>query len=772
MSSTKKALNLLPPIPVPADNASIKLIEMSCCSSQKGIGITIIGLLLSLQAISQTTFIPPYKNIWAKAPENIPTRASTDAPLMGNGDVLATLGYQKDRLRFYITKNDFGRWVSKYGYGGKEFENAGSRIVAYFDIDLHDAAQKLNSSDARQIDDGSFSAGQNIWNGETTSVIDKNISVSSWVCATQNLIFIQAKALKSDVEISVHLSAPENPMAKLSEGQSKNIFWQTRSFAGDVDIPAAASVAVKSINYEGISKIILRKGKPLFLVLAVESSFKKEKPREYVMNKVSAITKKTIPSFVQQHNEWWKKYWQRSHVLLNDTVIMKSYYQGLYTMGACSRDMDFPPGIFGWITDDVPFWNNDYHLNYNFEAPFYALCAANRLQQALPYDAPILAFMPRGKWYARNVTHTRGVLYPVGIGPKGVEITRQIDTFYKHDHPNGIEKEGMFWQQRSNAAYALLNMGRYWYSTYDMNYAKKIYAYALSVAEFWEDYLKYEDGRYVIYNDAIHEGSGHDMNPILSLGLVRYVFSLMIDISGALHLNEKDIGKWKNILNHISQFPTQIRNGKKVFRYTEKGMDWYPGNGLGIQHIYPANAITLDSNIELLSIARNTIDEMQRWQDNNTSSSFFMAAIRVGYNADTIYSKLRGFIENTRPNGFVKNNVHGIENACIVANAIDEMLCMSVGNVIRLFPSLPEKLDASFYDQRAYGAFLVSAKRETGIISDVKIISEKGRPLTLINPWIDRRVKIIRSGKPAEILAGDRLVIATKENETIQLIPE
>lgn len=100
------------------------------------------------------------------------------------------------------------------------------------------------------------------------------------------------------------------------------------------------------------------------------------------------------------------------------------------------------------------------------------------------------------------------------------------------------------------------------------------------------------------------------------------------------------------------------------------------------------------------------------------------------------------------------------------------MLCMSVGNVIRLFPSLPDKVDASFYKLRAYGAFLVSAKREAGIVSHVKIISEKGRPLILINPWAGRRVKIVRSGKPGQTLAGDRLVIATKENETIQLIPE
>ena len=74
---------------------------------------------------------------------------------------------------------------------------------------------------------------------------------------------------------------------------------------------------------------------------------------------------------------------------------MKAYYQGLYTMAACSRDPKFPPGIFGWTTTDTPAWNGDYHLNYNFQAPFYALYSSNRLEQAIPHDAPLLDFMTK-----------------------------------------------------------------------------------------------------------------------------------------------------------------------------------------------------------------------------------------------------------------------------------------------------------------------------------------------------------------------------------------
>ena len=230
------------------------------------------------------------------------------------------------------------------------------------------------------------------------------------------------------------------------------------------------------------------------------------------------------------HEGWWNNFWSKSSVFIDDTVLMKAWYQGLYTMASCSRDPDFPPGLFGWTTTDTPAWNGDYHLNYNFQAPFYSLHSSNHLEQASPHDSPLLAFMKRGEWYAENVTKTRGILYPVGIGPAGIEVTRNFPVG-GYQKPGDIELEGLFYGQRSNAAYSLVNMAQYWRCTYDPEYGKKIYPYALDVVNFWEDYLKYENGRYVIYGDAIHEGSGLDKNPILSLGLIRNSFDLIIDLS-------------------------------------------------------------------------------------------------------------------------------------------------------------------------------------------------------------------------------------------------
>lgn len=713
-------------------------------------------LLCSIGAFAQTESssikqINSLHNIWSETPTRIPNNVAIDAPLMGNGDVTMSVGYKENKLRYYLSKNDFWRLRSQSD------DLSGPRVVSFVDIQI----DGFNESD--------FSAKQSIKNGLTTCLLNNSaqtIKSKSWVSATDNLLFIELEAIDKATKVSINLSVPENKRAEVKEGKAKGIHWLTRAFVDSVDIPTKVAVALKINNYKE-NNVTLEVGKKLVIAIAVESAFKQDDPLKYVVGKVAKTNNKATKKLFQQHNKWWNTYWSMSSISISDPVLMKAYYQGLYTMAACSRDLKFPPGIFGWTTTDRPRWNGDYHLNYNFEAPFYGLYAANRLEQGEPHDAPLIDFMAKGEAYAKQITHGRGVLYPVGIGPLGTDVTKNHPA---HNNSKDTEEGGLFFGQRSNSAYGLINMAQYWRSTYDTDYGRKIYPYALAVVNFWEDYLRFENGRYVIYGDAIHEGSGEDKNPILSLGLLRNAFDLIIDLSTTLKVDEDQQEGWKNILSKLSDFPVQTRNGKKVFRYTEEGVAWWSGNGLGIQQIYPANAITLDSDQELLVVAQNTIDEMQRWHDSNTSSSFFTAAVRVGYNPQKIMTELRKYAQHTYPNGFQMNNPHGIENSCTVTNALNEMLCMSAGNVIRLFSVFPKDQNASFNNLRTWGAFLVSAKLNDGIINQVKIKSEKGMPCTIINPWPNKKVLLVRNGKKAETLEGDRITFPTNLNETIEVI--
>ena len=76
----------------------------------------------------------------------------------------------------------------------------------------------------------------------------------------------------------------------------------------------------------------------------------------------------------------------------------------------------------------------------------------------------------------------------------------------------------------------------------------------------------------------------------------------------------------------------------------------------------------------------------------------------------------------------------GIECAG-VAQAINDMLCSSYGGYIHLFERWPSDEDASFTTLRAKGGFLVSADLRSGVVTDVTIVSEAGRAISLFSPW-------------------------------------
>jgi hypothetical protein len=162
---------------------------------------------------------------------------------------------------------------------------------------------------------------------------------------------------------------------------------------------------------------------------------------------------------------------------------------------------------------------------------------------------------------------------------------------------------------------------------------------------------------------------------------------------------------------------------------------------------------------------------MERWLDGNGRNRFFPAAVRVGYDADSILYHLHRYSEHTFPNGYQLNNAHGVENWSTVPNTVNEMLCMGHQGVLRLFPVWPKNKDASFRQIRVEGAFLVSAALKNGEVTDLSVFSEKGRELHLLNPWKNRKVKV--KGKKGEtVYEGERIKISTQAGVTYRFFPD
>ncbi len=204
-----------------------------------------------------------FKNTWIKPPKYIPNNVSIDAPLMGNGDLTMSVGFENSCLRYYLSKNDFWRLKSKAD------GLSGPRSVGFVDIII----DGLESED--------FSAEQQIYNGKTTCFVgtEKNrFEITSWVSATENLIFIELNSLNKSANVTVSLTAPENKNAKLDIGNSGKINWLTRAFTDNVDKETKVAVALQTYLYDGdIIKVM--PGKKLLIALSIESNFKKNEIR-------------------------------------------------------------------------------------------------------------------------------------------------------------------------------------------------------------------------------------------------------------------------------------------------------------------------------------------------------------------------------------------------------------------------------------------------------------------------------------------------------------
>ena len=688
-----------------------------------------------------------YRAVFTAPPQRIPSDNSVDAPLLGNGDTLAALGGTPDKLRFYINKNDL--WVMRASGGSHPVP------LARLEMDfpgLKGASYRVEQELQQAITTGSFTQA-----GVT-------LSLETGMAATENLLWIKLSTEGGALQGRAGLYLPGQDVAATGD-----VAVVERRFEQDVMVQAGAACAMRVLG--GGREFTVTPDKPVLIVASVCSRFDQPEFRQAAIRRASELGPESLNRVRAAHVAWWRQFWARSFIEIPDKVLEQRYYLSQYVLASASRVYDFPPGLFGWITTDTPSWNGDYHLNYNHVAPFYGLYAANHIQQADPCHAPILAALNMGhEWSLKHLGITNGVLLPVGIGPKG-----------------GLADANL-WGQKSNAGYSCVPLAMRWYATYDLDFVKQAYPFVRDTARFWEESLALENGRYVIYKDAIHEGSGENVNPVLTLGLVKMVMNLTLDMSSELGVDADRRAKWMDIRDRLSDYPVcTVRDLAKqfwpkhlphidetlnlpIFRYTEKGTPWWGDNTLGIQHIYPAGGIGLDSKLELLQRARNQIRVMNRWMDFNGMNSFYAAAARVGYDPTVILKEMRNMLGHwALPNGMIRDNPHGMEHQSIVPNAIQEMLLQSHEGVIRFFPCWPKDQDARFGTLRATGAFLVSAELKAGVVSGLKIVSEKGRVCTVQNPWSGKSVRVIRSGKFAELLSGDRFVLKTGVGETIEM---
>lgn len=502
----------------------------------------------------------------------------------------------------------------------------------------------------------------------------------------------------------------------------------------------------------------------------------------------------TVAASWRRHMEWWRSFWSKSYIEIPDKTVQAWWYGSLYVLASCSRSGNVAPGLWGnWITSTEMGWQGDYTLDYNYQAPFWAAFPTNHVSLADPYDAPLLAWMERGRGLAKKL-HSQGLVYYAHLAPP---------PGWSSDNFRALD-------QKSDALFSAVNCVQRWMYTRDAAYARKVWPFLTGVADYWDHELKLVDGRYVDYNDAPDEhlwGPADDVNPATTIGFLKMLYPALIEMSEELKAGQDMRATWRDRLTHLSSTPIApansveaIRNAvgapipadKNVILQSERGMQWVfigrgdrfsanspvrvMGSSAGmnsLQVVFPAWNVGLESSAELRRAALNTVEYMPLWYDSNDTSSFYPAAADAGYDPDSILKHLHLLVTHIGFANFAYNiGAGGVENEATVPTTIAAMFLQSYQKDIHVFANWPKDESASFGNLLAVGDYLVSSEMVGGRVSFVRITSQRGGMCNLANPWgADRAVRLSVEGRAARVLHGAVLTVPTRIGERLVFMP-
>ena len=716
--------------------------------------------------------IDRFKAVFNAYPTHVPTSQTVDAPITGNGDIGLTMAASAGEIVFYVGKNDFWKAVPSYPDGKIALPGGLNLTSDIFSEGTYYAEQLPGNAEIR----ASFKTDSN------------ELHLCAWVPATDNKVVIELEST-GQTRLNLKLWTPQGSESITAQGTEKGCAWVHRSFEKNIKYLQWSTHMAMALNHEN-GDLILQPGEHKTLVIAIYTNHDTEQWHEQAIEEAASATNKSLAETKQQHHDWWNSFWSLSSINIDDELLMKYYYQSQYLFACASREGKFAPGLWGpFITSDDPAWAGDYHLNYNYQGPYWASFSSNHISLTENYDQPMLDYMESGRKHAQNLFKCRGILYPVGLGPKGLcsstwpKDQEKMKAWYG-GASNTIEDGVMMWQQKTNAAFVAANMMMHFYSTYNEDYARKIYPFILACADFWEDYLTFENGRYVVKGDVFYEtppwtNYEGDFNCVVSLGMARLSFLSANALSRFLKVDKNRRARWDDILEKLSDFPVKRNERGRLSLCQSEKEDKQP-SGISRIHMHgvllPSGLTGFYSTPEYNKIMLADLMEWKSTQGQDWGNSLgngietvYPGAARIGFPAKELLKHLKErILMGSYPNCYIWAHGGGIETLSAVPGTINEMMMQSYEGIIRIFPNWDREMNGSFTNLRAYGAFLVSSSMQGGKIENVTLKSEKGRPCQIENPWPGQKVKVIKNGKPWKTLNGNILEFKTKKGDIFE----
>lgn len=454
-----------------------------------------------------------------------------------------------------------------------------------------------------------------------------------------------------------------------------------------------------------------------------------------------AITTEYNKAF-ESHQQWWKKYFEKSSITIEDKYLQNCWYLNNYYLASCSRKGKLPMPLQGvWTADNgnLPPWKGDYHHDLNTQMSYTSYLKANHLDEGESYIDYLISLTQRGEQFAREFYGVDGLCLPSVMDVKGYALGG--------------------WAQYSlsptNQLWLALIIARHYHFTGNIEFLKnKVYPYFSKVGKFIISLLQEVNGYYRLPLSSSPEINDNRLNAWLTpnsnydLALIR---AFMTEAANLCELmgDTAEKAEWEKRFAKTESLAVNENGVLKI----SKDMD------LTVSHrhlshcmaIYPLRTMLYKGdNKRIIDNTINDIEKLGKKYWVGYTLGWLANMYTIQKQGDKAYALIKEFFECfCTDNGFHVNGDYKDKTDCgmkyryftlegnfLATDVINNMLFYSERDGLYLFPAVPKEWkDASFNNLRGFGGILVSAVMKNGMIFKLTIKAENDVMIKILNEY-------------------------------------
>lgn len=693
---------------------------------------------------------------WKEVPADM-----TEAPHFGNGLIGSMIWVDENKIRLQVFRSDVHDHAD-HTYGWTAYSRPRYQI-GYFTIK---PKGKITDCDLRQ----------DIYNAELKGSINTSLGslkIDHFIHRFDDVIFAEIEATGNE-ELADWQWHPFEARGSRGGGPGSKGYGQAYAPYKKIENPDHIirkhndiTISLQDLSSGGdfATAWLEKRGdnQKSNLLITIQNSYPDKTSLEDAIKVIEDVQLKIAASLHQwrkEHQSWWHGYYPESYVSIPEPEGQSFYWNNVYRLACCTRpDAQYidTPGM--WNSGGP--WPYSTH-DFNTQTVHFPVYTANRLHL--------------GEALVNALKRNKANLIDNVVPEEWQEDSALLNLATAFDMKGKRNGDGRYKEMLGCLPWLLNNVWLHYRHTMDKEILKDPLLPLLSRSINLYRHMLFEsnDGKLHLPPTFSPEtGNFSDCN--FDLALIRWACEKLIEICGILDIDDPLMKEWKKILDNIVDYPVD-EMGYMLGKDNSAPQDHQHMSHLLM--IYPLYLENIDNsdNIDLLEKSiknfhpATALPKMAASQSSPAAATLGLGNLAHQLMNGILYSNAEN--EKLGINGIYYLATPCIETSLSYNTCVQDMLLQSWGNKIRIFPALPDIWkDVVFHDFRTEGAFLVSAKREQGKTSFVKIKSLEGEPC-IVSISFEGTPKIDGS-KKVEIkeLADGSYMIDLKKGEEVILYP-